>query len=530
MKKAEATAYARGLIPEREFCAAYMDLRNLRGLLQKSPDSADYEIIKAVWDVIVEQRYSDQTMSRLLYRECSKSLAAVGASCTDSELSSKALSLQIQAASTCTEHASIEASGGLGVLPFELVLPDSPPKLSGHCPSISWDELLKAGNVTSEPVFSGRSAVMESAGDNQIFAVKIARNGESTEGLHLEGKWMEKLFADANCCSVRFECPRPFSVSDQILFKITDLPENCPDNLHKDGYAMAYHAHSDYFAYPNDDREGKRTEPQEFLEIMSRNSYILGWLAGRGIVHDAPIPLFHNRVQAMRRTDEGVYQWHRFGRLDRWLESCRFPNFGRSGLRDFEHLQVMKPGSDKFYRAIGSHFMSILLVIGSWFRAQNPELCGLDENDEPIDARSLFDPDFFEKAVMSCFTEYYRGFTGFEFQHEIDLHIPKLVKCMIDQMGVDNHMFEFMRVVDQNILEDQEFRNYLLKYGMAPEKVAELKKGEADIPLVTGPHLGNFNGVISLPEIIEWSAMAAGCCIAAKSLGGRWVGARLGVV
>ncbi|SMF01315.1 hypothetical protein SAMN06295933_1114 [Desulfovibrio gilichinskyi] len=530
MKKAEATAYARGLIPEREFCAAYMDLRNLRGLLQNSPDCADYEIIKAVWDVIVEQRYSDQTMSRLLYRECSKSLAAVGAFCTDSKLSSKALSLQIQAASTCSEHASIEASGGLGVLPFELVLPDSPSKFSGNSPSITWNELLQAGNVTSEPVFSGRSAVMESAGDNQIFAVKIARNGESAEGLHLEGKWMEMLRAEAKSCSVRFDCPRPFSVSDKILFKITGLPENCPDNLHKDGYAMAYHAHSDYFAYPNDDREGKRTEPQDFLEIMSRNSYILGWLAGRGIVHDAPIPLFHNRVQAMRRTDEGVYQWHRFGRLDRWLESCRFPNFGRSGLRDFEHLQVMKPGSDKFYRAIGSHFMSILLVIGSWFRAQNPELCGLDENNEPIDARSLFDPDFFEKAVMSCFTEYYRGFTGFEFQHEIDLHIPKLVKCMIEQMGVDNHMFEFMRIVDQNILEDQEFRNYLLKYGMAPEKVAELKKGEADVPLVTGPHLGNFNGVISLPEIIEWSAMAAGCCVAAKSLGGRWVGARLGAV
>ncbi|MBI9109752.1 SidJ-related pseudokinase [Maridesulfovibrio ferrireducens] len=530
MKKAEATAYARGLIPEREFCAAYMDLRNLRGILQKSPDCADYEIIKAVWDVIIEQRYSDQTMSRLLYRECSKSLAAVGASCTDSELSSQALSLQVQAASTCSEHASIEASGGLGVLPFELVLPDSPAKFSGRSPSISWNELLKAGEVTGEPVFSGRSAVIQSAGDNQIFTIKIARAGELPAGLHLEGKWMEKLFDDAQSCSVRFDCPRPFSVSGQIVFKITDLPEDGPVNLHKEGYAMAYHAHSDYFVYPNDDREGRRTGPQDFLEIMSRNSYIMGWLAGRGIVHDAPIPLFHNRVQAIRRTDEGVYQWHRFGRLDRWLESCRFPNFGLSGLRDFEHLQVMKPGSDKFYRAVGSHFMSILLVIGSWFRAQNPELCGLDENDEPVDARALFDPEFFEKAVMSCFGEYYRGFTGIEFQHEIDLHPAKLVKCMIDEMGVDQHMFEVMRVVDQDILEDQEFRDYLLKYGMAPEKVVIITKGEADIPLVTGPHLGDFNGAISLPEIIEWSAMAAGCCIAAKSLGGRWGGARLGVV
>ncbi len=530
MKKAEATAYARGLTPEREFSAAYMDLRNLRGILQKSPDCADYSILKAVWDVIIEQRYSDQTMSRLLYRECAKTLAAVGAASSDSELSSQALSLQVQAASTCSEHASIEASAGLGVLPFELVLPEAPTNFSGYAPSITWDELIKRGEALEVPTFSGRSAVMKSAGDDQIFAIKIAREGEIPDGLHLEGKWTEKLTGFSKNCEVRFDCPRPFGVAGQVVFKVTNLPADAPSNLHKDGYAMAYHAHSDYFVYPNDDREGRRSDKDDFLEIMSRNTFILGQLAGKGIVHDAPIPLFHNRVQALRRTDEGVYEWHKFGRLDRWLESCRFPNFGLSGLRDFEHLQIMKPGSDKFYRGVGSHFMSILLVIGSWFRAQNPEMCGLDKNDEPIDARELFDADFFEVAVMDCFKEYYRGFTGSEFQNEIELHPAKLVKSMIEEMGVDRHMFEVMRIVDQKILDDQEFRDYLLKYGMDPAKVSELKKDEADVPLVTGPHLGDFNGAISLPEIVEWSAMAAGCCIAAKSLGSRWIGVRLGEV
>ena len=81
MKKEEALTYARGLSPEKEFCAAYMDLRNLRGILQKDPDCADHEVVKAVGDLIMEERYSHQTMSRLLYRECAKSLAAVWAGC-----------------------------------------------------------------------------------------------------------------------------------------------------------------------------------------------------------------------------------------------------------------------------------------------------------------------------------------------------------------------------------------------------------------------------------------------------------------
>ncbi|CCO22478.1 SidJ-related pseudokinase [Maridesulfovibrio hydrothermalis] len=522
MKKAEATAYARGLTPEREFSAAYMDLRNLRGLLQKTPDCATDEIIKALYSLLMEERYSTQRMCQLLYRECAKSLAAVGAGCMNQFVSRKALKLQIQAASTCTKYASVEASGGLGLLPVEVILPQAPSPFSGEAPAISWNKLIRSAGVTEEPVFSGRSAVMKATGEDQIFAVKIARKGEAPDGLHLEGKWMERLNRESACCKVRFDCPRPFHVADRIVFKITGLPDSAPDNLHEEGYAMAYHAHSDYFVYPNDDRPEKQSSPDEMLEIMGRNSYILGWLAGRGIVHDAPIPLFHNRVQATRRTDEGVYQWHRFGRLDRWLDSCRYPNFGLSGLRDFEHLQVMKSGRDSFYWAIGSHFMSILLVLGSWFRARQPELCGLDKNGDPVDARHLFDPELFEQAIMICFSNYYHGFTGNEFQNEIDLHLSGLVQSMINEMGVDNHMFEFMRVVDQEILSDDEFRKYLIKCGMEPQKACAIEKNKEDIPLTTGPHLGNFNGAISLPEIIEWSAMAAGCCIAAKSLGDRW--------
>ncbi len=522
MKKSDANFYADGLTPGREFSAVYMDMRNLRSLLQKKPEFADHQIVHAVWDVIMEQRYSSQRMSQLLYRECAKALAAVGYGCPDCEVSHSALQLQVQAASSCKKYASIEASGGLGALPFSLALPESPDDFSGFAPSVKWETLLKNAEVVGEPVFSGRSAVMQAEGEDRIFAIKILRKGEDPQGLHLEGRWMERLCAESGPEDVRFDCPQPYTIGGHVVFRLEGLPGSAPDNLHPELYAMAYHAHSDYFIYPNDDREEKRSSPEDMLEIMGRNSFLLGQLAGRGIVHDAPIPLFHNRVQATRRTDEGVYEWRRFGRLDRWLDSCRYPNFGRSGLRDFEHLQVMKPGRDPFYRAIGSHFMSILLVLGSWFRAQEPQLCGLDADKEPIDARRLFDPVFFEQAVKHCFDLYYLGFTGKEFQNEINLHIPELVQDMINEMGVDRHMFEFMRVVDQELLEDHEFRKYLIKCGMEPDQAYSIEKDKEDIPLTTGPHLGDFNSTISLPEIIEWSAMAAGCCIASRALGDRW--------
>jgi len=39
---------------------------------------------------------------------------------------------------------------------------------------------------------------------------------------------------------------------------------------------------------------------------------------------------------------------------------------------------------------------------------------------------------------------------------------------------------------------------------------------EKDINLRTGPHLGNFNCRISLPELISFFNMASACCIAGR--------------
>ena len=128
---------------------------------------------------------------------------------------------------------------------------------------------------------------------------------------------------------------------------------------------------------------------------------MLGRLSGLGIIHSAPIPLFHNRVQAGRRRDLGLYEWFRAGRLDRWLESCAYPNMGATGLRDFEHLEVFKGSNMKLYRSIGNHFLSLFLVTGSFFRNKKRDRVGLDHNGNPVDVRYLFEGKVLKERWMN---------------------------------------------------------------------------------------------------------------------------------
>ena len=104
---------------------------------------------------------------------------------------------------------------------------------------------------------------------------------------------------------------------------------------------IGFTVHPDYFVYPNPLPDEENIDRNNFMEVMKRNAYLLGRLASMGMVHTAPIPLFHNRLQRRRRCDGGYYEWPRGGRLDRWLMSCRYPNLGKSGIRDFEHLEAI---------------------------------------------------------------------------------------------------------------------------------------------------------------------------------------------
>jgi hypothetical protein len=178
--------------------------------------------------------------------------------------------------------------------------------------------------------------------------VKLAKKGDTAAGLAKETRWMETLKKPEYTADCRFHIPTPLFVEIQPVFQINRIPLAPSDTLkrHPDGLAIAFVAHRDYFIYPNQDR----VAGGKAREMLGRNAYLLGWLAARGVIHEAPIPLFHNRTQRLRRDDQGRYQWFRSGRLDQWLDSCEFPNFGLSGLRDFEHLETFGGDSRMLYR------------------------------------------------------------------------------------------------------------------------------------------------------------------------------------
>jgi hypothetical protein len=87
---------------------------------------------------------------------------------------------------------------------------------------------------------------------------------------------------------------------------------------------------------------------------------------------------------------------------------------------------------------------------------------------------------------------------------------------MIEEMGVDRHMEEIFRIADQRELSDAQFRAFLMDRGYTPEEAAAAKRGEVDISLMTGPHLGGFNQRISLPELIHAVETFSASCVAGR--------------
>jgi hypothetical protein len=79
-------------------------------------------------------------------------------------------------------------------------------------------------------------------------------------------------------------------------------------------------------------------------------------------------------------------------------------------------------------------------------------------------------------------------------------------------MGYDEHMMEVLRIQDQNRMTKEQYEQFLLQQGVKPMP----PKGQTDILLSTGPHLGGFNQGISVPELIEYlfrfSALAVSHC------------------
>lgn len=504
-----------------DFSALFMAVGSVAERIAAGPDRASHPTVAALARRICRPSHAIHKQALFLYRHVAETLAGILTSAALETVREHALRVL---ETTCVEGVGRRqqaASEALGGLPVTISGPALTRPFAGNWPRATYDDILARCRMapSARPRSAGRSVVVPVADGTRLLVIKIARRDPSGHSLLGEFLWMHHLAGVRRGFPVRFHVPRPVTVNGRPLFSISRLPfarGKCDPLPPPPWTAMAYTARPDYFVYPNDHRPGGRLSLERFTEIIHRNAWLLGRLTAMGIVHTAPIPLFHNRIQQDRRADQGRYEWHRGGRLDRWLASCRFPNFGDSGLRDFEHLASFSGSGVRLYRLIGSHILSLLLVTGSYFRHARPDTAGFDRHGKPADLRELFDHTTLTPLIAGIFNGYYGGFTGGSRPDRWRLPFAALADRMIAEMGVDRHMEEILRVTDQRHMTDARFAAFLKAGGFSESEIARVSRGKHDIRILTGPHLGAFNGRISLPELTAFVASAAAVCISGK--------------
>jgi len=504
----------------RDFTGTYLAVGDLQEHIRIHPEIVRSETIQVLRGVLMSSAFSDQTQSFFLYREAADALASMIVQTASGSLADEAICALTKVLGTASGHAHRAAAGALGSLPIAIQGPKVSDETPEDVPLIKWHEILeeKGGRNCDSPTPIGRSLVVAIGEKNRLLVVKLACTEHSLQYIYREAAWMEHLYSGGYSFPVRFNVPMAIKIQGSHVFRLENVPVRMPrgTDLHPDGYAIGFIADRDYFAYPNEHRRERILTMEGFREVMFRNAWLLGKLTFLGIVHSAPIPLFHNRVQRDRRADHGLYEWPRRGRLDRWLDSCCYPNFGVTGIRDFEHLITLNGLSRKLHYHIGTQIFSLLLVTGSYFRHKDRARVGLDEQGNPMDARDLFDKQFLEELIEGIFLGYYHGFVGREFAGEVPLDFDELSSRMIEEMGVDRYMEEILRVVDQKEMSDQGFRKFLGERGYSEDQIGGFKKGVEDITIYTGPHLGGFNERISLPELIESVETLSALCIVGR--------------
>lgn len=503
-----------------DFAAKYMAVCDLHSLARTSPEIINSKTISVLEGVLKDSGLSRQTQSFFVYKEAADALASIIVRAIGEPLADQAISALKAVLGTAAGNAQRAATEALGALPVSVHGPKVSEDSIENIPRVEWPEILEERGIKihDAPAVIGRSLVVGIDKENRLLVVKLACAQDSFRSIYREAAWMEHLSSGDYSFPVRFNIPVAIKINGSYIFRLEDRPAEISDriDLHPDGYAICFIAPEDYFNYPNDHRTEKRLTMEKFREVMFRDAWLLGKLTSLGIVHSAPIPLFHNRVQRDRRTDNGLYEWPRGGRLDRWLDSCCYPNFGLTGIRDFEHLVAFEGLSRNLYRYIGTHILSLLLVTGSYFRNKDQGRVGLDGQGRPVDARDLFDKEFLKELIQGIFLGYYHGFAGRELRDELPFDFDELSSRMIEEMGVDRHMEEVLRVVDQEQMTDEQFRDFLRERGCSDEEVRRLKKGSEDIIIHTGPHLGGFNQRISLPELIESAGIISALCMVGR--------------
>lgn len=493
-----------------DFSAAYMAVQYLKTHIEVPPHTSTGQTIEALTGLIKSNQFAKQKQVLFLYKEAADTLVIMA---TQIGFPFSATIIpRLQALLTTARGKRLRAVGqALGKLPvtFKGPAPNAIPQTEPIL--ISFPNLVANLKKSSanQPIWQGRSLVIPS--DNgKLGVIKFATSTANAVELIQEALWMKFLNQNRICRDTNFHVPRPVSIQNNPLLKITSpLPRGGPD-LPREKIAIAFCTDATYFDYPNEKPSQKGYTPNQIKEIFFRNARLLGRLTSMGIFHTALIPLFHNRVQQGRRNDNGTYLWEHGGRLDQWLDSCQFPNFAASGLRDFEHL-IHSKTSGQLGHYIGEHLLSFVLVIGSFFRNQAPNRRGLELDLSPCDTRDLFNPDLFTDLIAGVTAHYFKGICGSELPIKYQFPLHQLVKDLIEAMGMDKNMDEMLRIQDQKDMDEQRFKKFLKNRGV--KDTSSIPQGEKDIVLMTGPHLGGFNQPISIPGLTDFIFRFSSLCV-----------------
>ncbi len=500
-----------------DFSAAYMAVQYLVIHMDSSPDSITNQTLDALIVLIKSNRFDSQKQRFFLYVEAASALVHM-AQKTWVPVTKRIIPQLQKILVSSNDKRQRAVSQALVKLPVRL---KSEPAFSVFIPTplkISLDGLL-SNFMNVDPLsikWQGRSLTFRT-GDKEMGIIKFSKNKANTAELINEILWMDFLKKHPPCQVTNFYIPCPVRVENQYLFEILDTQGILFKNTQFacQPIAIAYRAQAHYFEYPNEDISEKKFSNRQIKDIFFKNAHLLGNLTSKGIIHTALIPLFHNRVQQGRRNDNGAYLWEHGGRLDQWLDSCRYPNFASSGLRDFEHL--IKMGDSKSLgHYIGEHILSFVLVIGSYFRNKAPSKRGKKGSHPPCDTRDLFDKTLFCELIKGVIERYYLAITGKRPDIILFNGLSELIDSLIEKMGMDDNMEEILRVQDQQSMSETQFAQFLMERGI--ENTKEYPQGKQDIILMTGPHLGGFSQPISIPALIEFLFCLSSLCVSDRFL------------
>ncbi len=495
------------------FSGAYLAVQFLVSQIKVSSQAATRQTAAALLKLIQSDKFVKKRQSFFLYKAAACALMQVSKDTFHPLAGFCIFELQVLLVnSRGSKHRAI--SEALGTLPLNISGPDICTSKDKASSTISFHCLLNHYEDVDLTSFhwQGRTLTFN-VKHNKMGCIKFAKSKQNEEELLNETQWFLHLKNKPPCKKSVFKIPTPVLIENNILLTLTNLPDFITSKIEiwNRYTAIAYIVEKEYFLYPNDPGLF-RNHDTSILEVFKRNAWLLGCLASKGIIHTALIPLFHNRIQQARRNDGGLYLWEHGGRLDQWLESARYPNFAVSGLRDFEHLISIKT-TKRLHHFIGEHLLGFVLVAGSFFRNKAPERKGFDAQGQPFDTRSLFDRKLFSNLIKHASVAYYEAMTGKRLKKIESVYKKRLIDNLIENMGSDHHMEEILRARDQCNMSDSEFDDFLISRGLSRSRLKGIKKGQKDIVLETGPHLGGFNQPISVPELMDFLFCLSSLCI-----------------